>query len=286
MIPNSLAHALITGYGLVTDSWLALHPNNPLVPESTTQSAEYNITELGVTCDSVLNTWRTDGKILSPQTPDPRGKRLDYIFYSDTLATARNIKVGCTDLFRLPSGEQVSLSDHFSVELELDLKPSPDHVARQLETQQRLVEVDESASGLIPVTDALMDTISRTLTHEEPVKDIKTFTFKGKPLPLELIDEILELSRLYMAREVEQSRWRIWHFWVSLVVLIGIHIAVWWWNVAGGAFLFVFLSWVVAVSGTLDGLIGFLFMFSGKCPWRIPRNSMLNCSRNGGAQRV
>lgn len=35
---------------------------------------------------------------------------------------------------------------------------------------------------------------------------------------------------------------------------------VWFWDERGGSFLFVFLSWVVAVTGTLDGLIGWVFM--------------------------
>jgi sphingomyelin phosphodiesterase 2 len=259
MTPSSLAHAIITTTGLVNDSWMTMYPSTPLKDHDPTRSAHYNLTTLGVTCDSVLNSWRIkDPVIPPPETADPRGQRLDYIFHSETTSHITAAKVGFTEPFKLPSGQIVSLSDHFSIEVTLVVKPAPHFpllpaaaagIKPQNEAQELLVEVAEDSHDLKPFAP------NTPATNEE----VKSFYHPSpRYLPLDLIAEIQSLIKMYTAREVQQSFWRIAHFWGSVVVLVALHVACWFWRTGG--FLWVFLSWVVAVSGTLDGLIGWVFM--------------------------
>ena len=67
MIPLSLAHQLLTTHGAALDAWRVLHPSSSIgstldQPEKARglemPTAQFNLTENGATCDSVLNTWR------------------------------------------------------------------------------------------------------------------------------------------------------------------------------------------------------------------------------------
>lgn len=140
MTPRSTEHRLLTAHAPVRDVWRVLHPNSSLGPLSDPPpSAELNLAQNGATSNSVYNTWRWPraaqarlgpGKPLqqvAPDTPDPRGKRLDYIFAStavreiDTQGTiggwvVRDARVGMVQ--RHPE-LGCSLSDHFSVEATL-----------------------------------------------------------------------------------------------------------------------------------------------------------------------
>ncbi|KAF8433841.1 Endonuclease/exonuclease/phosphatase [Terfezia claveryi] len=223
MLPKSLAHHIITTHGLVSDSWLSAYPHTPDTP----LHAAYNLTTLGATCDSILNTWRlesTQSDFPSSESPDPDAQRLDYIFHSPLVSRVREIKVGFTELYKLPGkpkpgkgvmrGGMVSLSDHFSVQVKLEITPP---------AQERSEDVY---------------------------------------LPIDVIEEIQTLSSKYVRREEWEFKWRIWHFWASILVLVALHVAVWWSTYDGVAFLFVVLSWMVGVSGVVNGMIGFLFMGS------------------------
>ncbi|POS80842.1 inositol phosphosphingolipid phospholipase C [Diaporthe helianthi] len=147
MTPMSPAHRIITGRAPVRDAWRVLHPHSSLgcshdaaekARRRPVPTAEFNLVENGVTSNSVFNTWRwapSEQKKLGrgrpiigvdPARPDPRAKRLDYVFastgpreldggrvggwvVSDARVgmTARHPDLGC------------SLSDHFSVEVTL-----------------------------------------------------------------------------------------------------------------------------------------------------------------------
>lgn len=126
----------------------------------------------------------------------------------------------------------VSLSDHFSVEVKLEITPPENSVGPLIS----LDGVEEAA--------------------QEGSEDVY--------LSMGVIEEIQALSGKYVRREEWEFKWRIWHFWASILVLVALHVAVWWSTYDGVAFLCVVLSWVVGVSGVVNGLIGFLFMGSGK----------------------
>ncbi|KAL7274325.1 phospholipase C type enzyme [Rhizina undulata] len=260
MIPPSLAHRIIATHGLVSDSWLSLYPNTPNVSPPSTD-AKTNIEVYGVTCDSVLNTWRMEGPLLPPpETLDPHAKRLDYVFHSPRYSSVVDVKVGMTETMPMPaqkggkggSGGYCSLSDHYSVEVLLSLAPSP--------AQQSALAAARNPHK-VP-GDTLIDVAGEVraeeaqLTGQVGEKESETY------LPVNIIDEILALIAGYTRREKFEYFWRIAHFWISVIALIAIHVGVWWSSNRGWAFFCVLLSWVVAISGTLDGLIGFLFMGS------------------------
>lgn len=146
MLPLSLAHRLIEAHGGVRDIWRIKKPDSALgawedgygrdTKEEKCPTVDWCINEAGATCDSKLNTWRWSkgmrkdldkGKdtLIEPDTPDPRAKRLDYIFFSPgensqsewDVTTAR---VGMTQ--RHPE-LRCSLSDHFSIETTISRKP-------------------------------------------------------------------------------------------------------------------------------------------------------------------
>jgi sphingomyelin phosphodiesterase 2 len=237
MIPMSLAHQLVTTHGPAIDTWRALKPHSALGstfdrPEQARNvpmpTADYNITENGATCDSVLNTWRwTDAQRKALKrgetvdipltTDDPRAKRLDYVFlggkFEDWIVTEANVGM----IERHPD-LQVSLSDHFSVEV----------------TIERASKRSTTSSIL-----------------SQPEDDY---------LPLETYDAILAVTDEYMMRERNQRRYRIAHFWVSVVVSIGCLVAVWFSPRNFVSFLLMFLSTLGLAAGSIDGLIGFLFM--------------------------
>ena len=128
----------------------------------------------------------------------------------------------------------MSLSDHFSVELKLEIAPPGGIVGPLISLDG--VEVEEAA--------------------QEGSEDVY--------LSMDVIEEIQALSGKYVRREEWEFKWRIWHFWVSILVLVALHVVVWWSTYDGVAFLLVVLSWMVGVSGVVNGMIGFLFMGSGK----------------------
>lgn len=147
MTPLSAAHRIITARAPVRDVWRVLYPDSSLgcsQDAAETQrarpvpTADFNLVENGATSNSVFNTWRwppSDQKKLGrgrpiigvdPARPDPRGKRLDYVFASTGPReledgavggwVVRDARVGMTA--RHPD-LGCSLSDHFSVEVTL-----------------------------------------------------------------------------------------------------------------------------------------------------------------------
>lgn len=142
MTPLSLAHRLIEGHSPVRDIWRIVKPESALGSAQQAAekargrpvpTAEECLVEHGATCDSKFNTWRWSKQMqkdlskgndsyIDPKTPDPRAKRLDYVFYSGNAAHSgsdwkvESVEVGMTK--RHPT-LQVSLSDHFSIETTL-----------------------------------------------------------------------------------------------------------------------------------------------------------------------
>lgn len=247
MLPLSLAHQLITSHAPVVDAWRVLHPDSSIGPANSeverqrsreVPTALFNLTENGAASDGVFNTWRwskEDQKRLfkgesitvPDDVPDPRAKRLDYIFVGNGhhlgVSTAhpwhvQSMKVGFTE--RHPT-IGCSLSDHFSMEATLSRRTeSPD--------------------------DGTED------TQIEPSKLPPTSTY----------DTILTMITTYTARELRQRRLRLSHFIVSIIVAIGCFIAIWWSPRPFVSFLLILLSTLGFAAGVLDGLIGGLFMGS------------------------
>jgi sphingomyelin phosphodiesterase 2 len=212
--PGSLAHRLITIHGLVSDSWLAVHPDSP--PRSASShisnlSDHDKIRLLGVTCDSQLNTWRAYD--LKKDMDDPSPKRLDYVFVNQDRVQVQDSTVVFTE--RVPHLD-CSYSDHFGISVKLQLR-------KQVKDGSETAFSDEGA-----------------LSHA-------TFDF---------IDRI---SEQYLAREIRHSRWRNRHFIASVLVFIGLLIGQWWVKPNYGHFIILLVAVVVMVTGTVDGLIGFIF---------------------------
>ncbi|KAM7223213.1 Endonuclease/exonuclease/phosphatase [Rhypophila decipiens] len=183
MIPLSLEHRIITGLAPVSDTWRVLHPDSSLGPAGhpaekarnrPVPTAEFNLVENGAASDGPYNTWRwtpAQRKVLgpgkpevtvSPDTPDHRGKRLDYVFASTGEIpalggswTVRRVKVGMT--MRHPE-LGCSLSDHFGVEATLGFVPT--------HASSNGVESREPAPATAPVSSSTGKVIKPELNSE------------------------------------------------------------------------------------------------------------------------
>ena len=142
MIPLSLAHRLVEAHSPVRDIWRIVKPDSAVgSAEQEAErargrpipSAEQCLLEHGATCDSKFNTWRWSKEMrkdlekgkdsyVEPKTPDPRAKRLDYVFFAHNAIDngihwdIDSVEVGMT--MRHPT-LKCSLSDHFSIETTL-----------------------------------------------------------------------------------------------------------------------------------------------------------------------
>ena len=244
MLPLSFAHRLIEAHAPVNDAWRVLHPESSLGPVGHQEemrrgrqvpTAIYNLTENGAASDGVFNTWRWpkieqkkllkgENIIIDNETPDPKAKRLDYIFFGSGTSfegvvssrwEVQAIKVGMTE--RHPT-IGCSLSDHFSIEA----------------------------------------TLSRS-THSIAVEALE----RDLPgLDLAAYDFILAMIETYSKRERRQRRLRLYHFVISVFVSLGCFVAVWWSPQEFASFILMLLSTFGLGAGMIDGLIGGLFIGS------------------------
>ena len=74
-----------------------------------------------------------------------------------------------------------------------------------------------------------------------------------------IFDTIDLISDRYIAREIRHSRYRNIHFIASVVVFIGLLVGQWWVTPIYGHFIILFCGVLVMVTGTINGLIGFIF---------------------------
>lgn len=258
MVPSSFAHMLIRAHAPVRDAWQVLHPDSsiaaPVNPVEKARgkpmpSAEFNLQENGATCDGRFNTWRWTeaerkrlGKgediVIDKDEPDPRGKRLDYIFVGDggypplfpePKWTVEDVRIAMTQ--RHPT-LRCSLSDHFAVEALVSRRGSrPGSPDDDKESKQSAEQ--------------------RTIS---PNAALKPDTY----------DRIIDMIYKYVLRERSQRRWRMAHFILSVLVSIGCFVGVWWTgdHLAYVAFILVLVSTLSFGAGILDGLIGGLFVSS------------------------
>ncbi|KAF5875735.1 putative inositol phosphosphingolipids phospholipase c protein [Botrytis fragariae] len=276
MIPLSLAHRLISTHSPARDVWMVLHPDCSIgaaidevekARRRPIPTAEFNLSENGATCDSVLNTWRWskgEQKRLGPNrpeieiagdTPDPRAKRLDYIF-ANTCFDENNpsaggwiVKDARVGMLQRHSKHQCSLSDHFSVEATLV------HTKYASPTEQTIQNKSAVSNGVYLQT---APSESHLLSAHTQLK-----TSSSPPyLPISTYDEIIAMIHTYRLRERRQRRLRLGHFVASVFISIGCFVAVWWSPRNFVAFILMLLSSLGLGAGVIDGLIGGLFVGS------------------------
>lgn len=303
MTPGSLSHRLLSAHAPVRDVWRVVHPDSSLGPADNAAekargrpvpTAEHNVRENGATSDSAYNTWRWSAALqkqlgpgkkptaVPPDSIDPRGKRLDYIFAGS--GDGRSLDGGGWVVKRVAVGMRdphpvlgCSLSDHFSVEATL----APRAVAQPRSSRLAASKENPSSAGkdnLQPPGDrggdddydeALQN--GAYLQSPGPSEGRGSNEFDDQPvgpaagddraLPLEAYDEILAMIHKYVARERRQRRWRAAHFFAWVTVAVGCLVAVWFTGPrAWVAFVLMLASSLGLAAGTVDGLISLLFI--------------------------
>ncbi|KAF6812706.1 inositol phosphosphingolipids phospholipase C protein (endonuclease/exonuclease/phosphatase) [Colletotrichum sojae] len=248
MRPLSLPHRIITAHAPVLDAWRVLHPDSSLGASADplekprgrpVPTAEFNLLENGATSDGSYNTWRWPaekqkllgegrGRItVDSDTPDPKGKRLDYVFFGDGAGWAvRDARVGMVE----PHPKLgCSLSDHFSVEATFTYRGPGEKAVKDSTEPAQVEPVDSPSSASL---------------------DSATY------------DEILSVTRRYVQREEKQRYWRGLHFFAWLAVWVGCLVGVWFSPHNFVAFILMLLSSLGLVAGVIDGLMSLLFFNS------------------------
>lgn len=285
-IPGSLSHRLFQHTAGLRDSWQDLHGEFEGGPEAMGQLApEDQIALAGTTCDSQLNTWRADRQ-------RHEAKRLDYIFYDPKYASPLDCRVSFVE----PIAGIGSVSDHFAVEATLLISniingvatTSPNPFASNMNLRAAATASSDanassqsSMSSLDPPHQIQQlsnrrSGLQHNMSYAPPgngapgsIHKVQTTTSSATRDELRLLySDILELIEEYKPTSILQARLRNYHFIASVIILIGILIAVWWGaahNRAYVGFIFILVTIAVAITGLLDGLIGFLF---GRNEWR------------------
>ena len=272
MVPMSFAHVLVEARGGVRDVWRVLHPASSIgasidEPEtkrrksaglSGSPTLTESLAEHGHTCDSIVNTWRwskqqqtalnrgLDRKIL-PQELDTKAKRLDYIFFGGLNRgwIVKEVKVSLT--YRHPK-LGCSLSDHFAVEAVITRSDHDRQTPKEIEVKG--IELHHETNG------------SEMANYGD--KDFeRATTVPTRPhLSTAFYEDILSMVHKYTLRERKQRRLRLAHFLGSCAVSIGCFVAIWWSPTNYVSFLLILLSSLGLMAGTVDGLIGGLFVGS------------------------
>ncbi|KAK9464161.1 Endonuclease/exonuclease/phosphatase [Lipomyces oligophaga] len=215
--PDSLTYSLLVKRAGLEDSWTTVHGTRREGILASTLDPLEQIELLGITCDSQLNTWRSDRDISEAQ-------RLDYVFHEPHLSTATKIEVAFTD--RVPVLNE-SASDHFGVLVNMRVLPSiaARHVAGLNQSPDLPIVNRPDQNGL----------------------------------PLDRYEAILDIIETYLPTAHAQKFYRIMHFFVSILALVVLHIGVFWVKMGWPVFLVLLGSVIIALTGLLDGLIGYLF---------------------------
>jgi sphingomyelin phosphodiesterase 2 len=290
--PGSLPHRLITSLSPLRDVWHILHPDSSLGPahhpaekarRRPCPSAECNLTENGATSNNVLNTWRWDKDQLkklkagspcdiNPDTPDPHGQRLDYIFVSAGSDPASSpswvVKSAAVTLTERHPELGVSLSDHFAVQATITLH-TPSSASASAPSSSSSHPPTSSIDSPRPETflappDTPTSKAPSTLAPAHGGFDAQLHSYHGHgdTLPLSVYDDILSLIHRYTLREQKQRYWRGIHFHASLVVWVACLVGIWFTPHKYPAFLLMLFGSLNLVAGTIDGLLALLFFNS------------------------
>lgn len=275
MVPLSFAHVLIESRGGVKDVWRVVKPGSSIgkshhlpeverrkrVKEHPVSDVASILRDHGHTCDSIFNTWRWSkedqkrlerghDKHIAATDPDPNSYRLDYIFFNGVgngwkvadvkvVLTERHPKLLC------------SLSDHFAVYANIERSQTSPPTPAGLEIHGALHDTQTEDPNLEMADFEDKDfkaAISQQPTHQYVGQDF--------------YHDILAMIHKYNLRERKQRRYRCLHFVGSALVSIGCFVAVWWSPRNFVSFLLILLSSLGLMAGTVDGLIGFLFVGS------------------------
>ncbi|KAK6382825.1 phospholipase C type enzyme [Exophiala oligosperma] len=275
MVPLSFAHVLIESRGGVKDVWRVVKPDSSVgkshhlpeierrkrMKEDPVPDVNSSLQDHGHTCDSVLNTWRWPKEArkrlekghdrhIAGTDPDPNAYRLDYIFFNGISKgwKVEGVKVALTE--RHPD-LHCSLSDHFAVHATIERG-----------------ETKATTPTTVEVNGVLRGTLSDDPNTDSADFEDKDFNAAISKLPTHkhigqgFYNDILAMIREYNIRERKQRRWRCLHFIVSAIISIGCFVAIWWSPRNFVAFLLILLSSLGLMAGTVDGLIGFLFVGS------------------------
>jgi sphingomyelin phosphodiesterase 2 len=274
MVPLSFAHVLIESRGAVKDVWRMVKPDSSIgasvdPPEKerrsrtgskATPDVEESIHHHGHTCDSILNTWRWNkahrealekgrDREIGLGDPDPRAKRLDYIFFSgcDAGWSVSDVSVALTE--RHPT-IRCSLSDHFAVRAVVKRTSPVPAIPTEVKVRGPLDNPDgDAAEQVVEMDEKDMD------------KTLSTAPTRFK-IESSFYEEILAMIDKYNLRERRQRRYRMVHFVAAATISIGTFVAIWWSPRNYVAFLLLILSTFGIMAGTIDGLIGGLFVGS------------------------
>lgn len=275
MVPLSFAHVLIENRAQVQDVWRVIKPESSVgasidppeqarrkrVGEEETPNVDTSLQEHGHTCDSILNTWRWNkahqdalekghDRSIPETDSDPKAKRLDYIFVGGLGKGWKVSKAQVVFTERHPS-LRCSLSDHFAVQA-------------TLERSGTFLQLPATVEGLRALNDSRNEDQSLEVASLED-KDFDTAisTLQTQPHMGEgFYNDILAMIHSYGLRERKQRRYRMMHFVGSALFSIGSFIAVWWSPRNFVSFILILVSSLGLMAGTLDGLIGGLFVGS------------------------
>ena len=275
MVPLSFAHVLIESRAGVQDVWRVVKPASSVgasldppekerrkrVNEEETPNVDTSLQEHGHTCDSVLNTWRWnkshqkqlaqghDREVLGTDM-DSKAKRLDYIFFGGIGNgwKVANVKVALTE--RHPT-LRCSLSDHFAVQATVERsRMKPPKAAR---VEAHAVQHDSNAE------DPTLEVVDfEEEDFEKAISQMPTQSRVGQ----DFYNDILAMIEKYKVRERRQRRYGLLHFVGSALTSIGCFVAAWWLPRNFVAFILILLSTFGIMAGTLNGLIGGLFVGS------------------------
>jgi sphingomyelin phosphodiesterase 2 len=231
MRPASVAYRIMVRRNGVRDVWGEAHPE--AVRDGGAGRLGFNLEVMGMTCDSVANTWRwTEGerkrlrrgvrRVVGMETEDPLAKRLDYIFWGDGRVGWRVERVEVGMRGECP-GLGCSLSDHFSVEA----------------TMCPVTAADRGS--------AAEDWASTAKSKDEVDSDAQ------------LVQEILELVRAYTLTARRERRMYLSCFPAGVLLAVGCWVGIWLARHPGVAFLLAVVSTLGLGAGIVAGLIGGLF---------------------------
>lgn len=275
MVPMSFAHVLIESRGGVRDVWRELKPASSVgasidPPEAdrrallhlpATPDVKESLTQHGHTCDTVLNTWRWNeahrkglekgiDREIAASEPDPQAKRLDYIFFGG-LDNGWSVKQASVALTERHPTLRCSLSDHLAVVA---------IIARGHPSGKAILEV-EAAGPVQQLNGPNIETDVVAMGTKSLSKAISTNP-TNTTISHTFYEQILAMIDKYTLRERKQRRWRLSHFVGSAIFSIGSFFAIWWSKYNYVAFLLLIISTLGILAGTLDGLIGGLFVGS------------------------
>ncbi|CCH45814.1 Inositol phosphosphingolipid phospholipase [Wickerhamomyces ciferrii] len=204
--PGSLPHKFLTLETTLIDSWEQLNGVQDL-NKIKNLSPDLQIEIGGTTCDSTLNTWRSNRH-------PTEACRLDYALIDSSKLKTLEAKVDFTE--QIP--EIGSYSDHFAYSCTLQISSKNSY---------------------------------KSLTRSNSIT-VNT---------VEYYDEMLELLRNYNKTAKWQKSWRGWHFILSIVLLIIIHIVAPFTSqrASWSSVFWVFSATIISITGLIDGLISYLF---------------------------